>query len=288
MTPPASASAAAAQPARRAAPPRPRPVPRRPRRVSGPARPPSRTAPRTLPAESAREGLLGRLLGVAEALSSHRLLDRLIRGRLWIGIVAFALIGIVTLQLGLLRLNSEIGRALVRASALQRENAAYRIEDSELTSGTRVEGAAQQLGMRLSAISSLHFLTSRPGGDAARAAEVLRRPLIPAGEAPGGEAQAPGSGETGEAPKGGETSSTVEPAKTGETAKTGEVAKAGGATTQESASQPSAAEAPKHESGEATGTSAGAAGAASAPGSSPASSTPATGETGGAAAAGGG
>jgi len=286
MTPPASA--AAAQPARRAAPPRPRPATRRPRRVSGPARPPSRTVPRAVPAEPAREGLLGRLLGVAEALSSHRLLDRLIRGRLWIGIVAFALIGIVTLQLGLLRLNSEIGRALVRASALQRENAAYRIENSELASGTRVEGVAQQLGMRLSAISSLHFLASRPGGDTARAAEVLRRPLIPAAEAPGGEAPAPGSGETGEAAKGGESSSAGETAKTGEAPKSGEAAKAGGATTQEAASQPSGAEAPKHEAGEATGASTGAAGAASAPGSAPASSTPATAETGGAAAAGGG
>src|ERR1700690_465974 len=114
MTPPASA--AAAQPARRVSPPRPRTTPSRPRRVSGPARPSARPTPRGAPTQPSREGLLAGRLGGAEAPSSRRLLDRVIRGRLGIGIVAFGLIGIVTLQLGLLKLHSGIGRALVRAS----------------------------------------------------------------------------------------------------------------------------------------------------------------------------
>jgi cell division protein FtsL len=282
MTPPASA--AAAQPAPRVAPPRPRRAPAHPRRVSGPARP----AHRRVPAEPSREGLLAGALGLAGTLSSHRLLDRLIRGRLWIGIVAFALIGIVTLQLGLLKLNSGIGRALVRASVLQRENATLSIENSELSSGSRVEALAEQLGMRLSGISTLHFRSSQPAGDVARAAEVLRKPLVPASEAPGTEASASGSSETAEVASGGETSTTGEAAKTGEATNSGETAAAGEAASQQSPSQSSGGEAVTREAAEQASPSPGAAGAAAAPGASPASSTPASAETGGAVAGPGG
>jgi cell division protein FtsL len=205
MTPP-SAAAAAAQPARRVAPPRPRRAPVGPRRISGPARPRTRTAP----AEGARDGLVVGLLGAAETLSSNRLLDRLIGGRLWIGIVAFALIGIVTLQLGLLKLNSGIGRALERTASLQRENAALSIENSELASGTRVESQAERLGLRLSSVEDLHFLSSHESTDASRAAEVLRKPLVPTGEPPGGETATSESSEASEASSGGETSTSGE------------------------------------------------------------------------------
>jgi hypothetical protein len=154
----------------------------------------------------------------ARALSSHRLLDRLIRGRMWICIIAFALIGIVTLQLGLLKLNSGIGRALEREAGLQRANAALSIEDSELASGTRVESEAERLGLRVSGVSSLHFLSSHPRGDAARAAAVLRKPLTPASEPPGGS-------ETASTPSEEATSSAAgEPASSG-----------GGTSTQEPA-----------------------------------------------------
>jgi cell division protein FtsL len=147
-----------------------------------PARPRSRTEQPDL----AGDGLALRLLGLARSLTSHRLLDRLIRGRMWIGIVAFALIGIVTLQLGLLRLNSGIGRSLEREASLQRDDAALSIENSELASGTRVETQAERLGMRVSNISSLRFLSSHPAVAAARAAAVLHRPLSPASEPPAG------------------------------------------------------------------------------------------------------
>ena len=139
MTPPAAAAAPTVRP-RRA------PAPRGPRRISGPARP--ATAPRR-PATDATDqaGLVLGLLSALESLAQHRLLDRLIRGRVWIGLVAFALIGIVTLQLGLLKLNGGIGRALEHEALLQRENAALSIENSELAAGTRVEQSAAKLGM---------------------------------------------------------------------------------------------------------------------------------------------
>jgi hypothetical protein len=101
MTPPAaSAAAAPAIHPRRSVPSRrPAAAPRIPRRISGPAHPTRSPA---------------RAAGVAEAVATHRLLDRLISGRIWIGVIAFALIGIVTMQLGLLKLNAGIGRSLAQ------------------------------------------------------------------------------------------------------------------------------------------------------------------------------
>jgi hypothetical protein len=182
MTPPAAA-APAVQPRRPLA-------PRGPRRVSGPARPAQPARSR----RGAREtGFALGLISAVEALAQHRLLDRLIRGRTWIGIVAFALIGIVTLQLGLLKLNGGIGRALEHEAVLQRENAALSIENSERAAGTRVQARAVQLGMAFAATSALHFLSAPSRGDVAKAATALSAPTqAVSGEA--GESSAPSGG----------------------------------------------------------------------------------------------
>lgn len=177
MTPPAAS--ASAQPL---APPRRRPTTTpRPRRVSGPVRAPGRAPGTTRPKPASRpqtgqDGLVFGLLGLLESVSSHRMLDRLIRGRMWIGIVAFALIGIVTLQLGLLKLNSSIGHSLEKEGTLQRENAALSIENSELAGGDRVESQAERLGMRLVAVGALQFLSSHASGDVPHAAQALKAP----------------------------------------------------------------------------------------------------------------
>jgi hypothetical protein len=176
VSPPSAAAAPAVNP-RRVAPGRPLTVPPRPRRVSGPTRRPLRERQgRSRPAQGA-----GIVLGLIEAvsrLSEHRLLDRLIRGRIWIGLVAFALIGIVTLQLGLLRLNAGIGHALARETSLQRENAALSIENSELAAGDLVESSAARLGMEMVPVAALRFLSARPhGADATPAAAALATPV---------------------------------------------------------------------------------------------------------------
>jgi len=113
------------------------------------------------------------LLSLLERLAGHRLLERLIRGRLWIGIVAFALIGIVTLQLALLKLNGGVGRALEHEALLQRENAALAIENSEMASAARVQARAAQLGMVLAPTSKLRFLSARSRADVGKAAAAL-------------------------------------------------------------------------------------------------------------------
>ena len=164
MTPPA-ASAAAAAPAlapRRSNSPWRAPATRSPRRVSGPAR-----AGSNHPARHRTHGWSGpaHAVGLAEAVATHRLLDRLIRGRVWIGVIAFALIGIVTMQLVLLKLNAGIGRSLVRETLLQRENATLSAENSEVAAGEQVEAQAEHAGMQLIPEGALRFLTAHPASD---------------------------------------------------------------------------------------------------------------------------
>jgi cell division protein FtsL len=180
------------------------------------------------------------VLGVLEAvasLSSHRALDRLIRGRIWIALIAFALIGIVMLQLLVLQLNANMGRALVREAQLQRENAALSIEGSELAGGERVESKAARLGMQLVPMGSLRFLTSYPPADIARAAAALNTPVHTATTTSSGEASSSGAststagasgasaastGASGEQAPSGEQASSSEQAASGEQAPTGE------------------------------------------------------------------
>jgi cell division protein FtsL len=202
MTPPAAAAAPTVRP-RRA------PAPRRPRRISGPARP--ATAPRR-PATGAtveQAGLVLGLLSALESLAQHRLLDRLIRGRVWIGLVAFALLGIVTLQLGLLKLNGGIGRALEHEALLQRENAALSIENSELAAGTRVEQSAAKLGMAFVPAGSLRFLGASGHGDLGKAAAALASAADAAAQAREASAAEAASVSSAEASEGEASSETA-------------------------------------------------------------------------------
>jgi hypothetical protein len=109
-----------------------------------------------------------RFLGLAD----HPFLDRVIRGRVWIGIVAFALIGIVAVQLMLLQLNSGIGRSLSQESVLGRENASLEQQISSLTASGRVEAQAARLGMVAALGMGPRFVTVH-AGDARRARAAL-------------------------------------------------------------------------------------------------------------------
>jgi hypothetical protein len=167
--PPASAAAHARTRSRRA------PASRIPRRVSGPARPARPRAlttaggavalPRTIGAPPPWRRGLRRLA----TLPDHRLLDRLLTGSAWIAIVGTALIGIVFMQVSLLKLNSGIGHAVERAATLDRQNSELRAAVSELGSNDRVQAEAQRLGLVVPPAGSVTFLGShgrRIGGDA--------------------------------------------------------------------------------------------------------------------------
>jgi len=172
-----------------------------PRRASGAARG-ARPGHSAHPAADDAGAIGLGLAGALASLSRHRLLDRLISGRAWIAFVAFALIGIVTLQLGLLKLNGGIGRALEHEALLQRQNAALSIEDSELAGGGQVQSRAARIGMELAPLGGLVFLAARPDADPTRAATALAtsgQPAAGSSEA-GGATAASASTESGSAP----------------------------------------------------------------------------------------
>jgi hypothetical protein len=245
----ATAAAPAIRPRHTAAPARPLTVPRH-RRVSGPARRPVEGRPITgRPVRARGAGELGIALGVLAALErlSRR---RALGGNTWIALVAFALIGIVTLQLGLLKLNAGIGRALEHEALLQRENAALSIENSELAASDRVSSRAVSLGMETVPTGALHFLASRPRTDPAQGAAALSAPI---------HVSTTGSGE---APPGGPSAATssstsAEPSATGPATSTStESSTAGAATTQASGASPGrASEEPAGTSRESTSSS---------------------------------
>jgi hypothetical protein len=181
MTPPAATVAArraVAAPARRVAAPRPQ------RRISGPARPapdrpvrrPARPVAVLRPARRAADASLGaRGLAWLRTLPDHRLLDRLIGGRIWIVLLGTLLAGIVTMQLTLLRLNAGIGRAVEQSSRLEQRNAALRLSVSQLSDSERIVGLATQIGYVMPPQGSPRFLTASTG-DAAKALTTMRVP----------------------------------------------------------------------------------------------------------------
>jgi hypothetical protein len=135
---------------------------------------------------------------LAGALANHRLLDRLIRSRIWIAVIAFALIGIVAMQLWVLKLNGGIGRAIEHESLLTRENATLSATDAEMSAGDRVEQrAAGGEGMVMVPPGALRFLATRGALDARLAVAALGRATVQAPAAvPTGTATAAASGET--------------------------------------------------------------------------------------------
>jgi len=166
MTPPPAAATAAGRPrtVRRS------PAPRAPRRVSGPARRPSvAPAPRALP-------LGARLSARLRELPDARLLDRLIRGRAWVVLVGVLLMGIVAMQVSLLKLNTGIGRAVEATSTLERKNSALRLSVSRLSSGERIQTAAARIGMVMPTPGDVRYLNVRKARDPRAAVLTMRVP----------------------------------------------------------------------------------------------------------------
>lgn len=142
-----------------------------PRRVSGPARGRSGGAATI----TAPPPLALRIGGAVQSVAEHRFLERIIRGRAWIAILAVGLIGIVFMQVSMLRMNAGIGRDVDQATRLERDNAAMRATLSELTSGDRIEAQAAKLGFVLPPAGAARFLSARRF-DPARALSNIQPP----------------------------------------------------------------------------------------------------------------
>ena len=163
------------------------PSPRAPRRVSGPARGRARTAPRPVQrprvatpraaAPAVALPQLPRLVDVLVGLPDSRWIDRLLRGRAWIAIIGLALIGLVFMQVSMLKMNAGIGQSVERTATLERQNADLRATVSQLSSEERIQRAAADMGLIMPPAGDIRYLDSRGAhSDALRAARIMREP----------------------------------------------------------------------------------------------------------------
>jgi cell division protein FtsL len=142
-----------------------------PRRVSGRVGTVSR--PRAVPVPPRPvTGVFDRI----KALPDHRVIDRLLRGRVWICFIGIALMGIVAMQVSMLKLNSGISRAVETTATLERQNSDMEARIARLASGERIRTAADKGGMVPPAAGELHYLRVRGGIDGRLAARRMRAP----------------------------------------------------------------------------------------------------------------
>ena len=133
-------------------------APRGPRRVSGPV------ARRPVAAPAGAATLPGRgttsVLGRVRALPEHRVVDRLLRSRLWIWVLGVLLGGIVAMQVSLLKLNSGISRAVETTTTLERQNADLEAAIARLSAPDRIESGASSLGMLMPPAGDVTYLSA--------------------------------------------------------------------------------------------------------------------------------
>lgn len=161
------------------------PAPRSSRRVSGPVSRAAMAAPATVPAwrpgavpkrlviEPSRVG--ERALERLRALPDSRWLDRLVRGRAWIPVLGVMLVGIVFMQVEVLKLGAGIGRSIQQTEALQSRNELLREQVTTLADDQRIERLAAGQGMVMPAPGDIGFLSAR-GVDPRRAVGSVRAP----------------------------------------------------------------------------------------------------------------
>jgi hypothetical protein len=136
-------------------------------------------------------------------LPDARLLDRLVRGRLWIGLLAAGLVGVVFLQISLLKLNTGISRAVQTEQTLERQNTELKLELSRLAGGERIQVSAAAMGFVVPAVGQPRFLDAK-AATAARAAESITAPApirqLPLGMIPPADGGTSGAAAAPEAP----------------------------------------------------------------------------------------
>ena len=159
-----------------------------PRRISGRVGTVSR--PRAVPVPPRPvTGVFDRI----KALPDHRVIDRLLRGRVWICFIGVALMGIVAMQVSMLKLNSGISRAVETTATLERQNSDMEANIARLASGERIRAAADKDDMVTPAAGEVHYLRVRGAADARLAARRMRPPSDDAKALMGNHGVVPGS-----------------------------------------------------------------------------------------------
>jgi hypothetical protein len=173
-TAPVRASRAA--PARKPAPTRPAPARKAPaRRTPATRRPAARTRRSQvtpIPGRLVAVGV-GSTAGAIGGIADSSLVVRLTRGRLWIGLLATLLVGIVALNVVALGLNASSSKVAQQSDGLMRANSALRAKIAGGLASDNVESAARKLGLVVPEPGSIRYLTANPD-DVATAAKRLR------------------------------------------------------------------------------------------------------------------
>jgi len=108
------------------------------------------------------------------SLPDHSWLDRVVRGRIWIGLLGVLLAGIVATQVEVLRLNADMGRGLAQSATLSVRNQALRTSVAELSDDARIERLAAGMGMVFPVPTGLTFVPA--GADVSHAVQSIRHP----------------------------------------------------------------------------------------------------------------
>ncbi len=133
---------------------------------------------------------VGRTAGAVSGLAESGLVHRLTRGRLWIGVLATLLVGIVALNVLALSFHASSSKATRQTGVLERQISTVRAQIAASgVSNDHVQRLAKELGMTVPEAGSIGYLEASRK-EAATAAERLQSGEITAG--------APTSADTGE------------------------------------------------------------------------------------------
>jgi hypothetical protein len=102
------------------------------------------------------------------------MVDRLVRGRTWIGLLCILLIGLVGLNVSLLKLNAAAGRNAEWAKKLRVDHADLQARVSRLRSAAHIQAEGRSMGLVMPAAADVHYLNSNPLRDARQAANRKR------------------------------------------------------------------------------------------------------------------
>jgi hypothetical protein len=123
---------------------------------------------------------VGRTAVAVGHVADSGLVVRLTRSRLWIGLLACLLVGIVGLNVYALSLNAAGSKIAHRAEALARENSALRAQLTEQLSNERIQSTAAGLGLSLPEPDAINYLRSREDDAKEAAKRLLDGELSPA------------------------------------------------------------------------------------------------------------
>ncbi|MGB2710569.1 MAG: hypothetical protein WBC33_03570, partial [Conexibacter sp.] len=108
-----------------------------------------------------------------KSLHDSGLVDRLVRGRGWVGLLGLLLIGLVALNVGLLKMNAQAGRNAEQARKLRIANTELRGRVTRLSSAERLEAQGLKLGLVMPPPGNIHYLVARGDVDGRAAARRI-------------------------------------------------------------------------------------------------------------------